>query len=269
MTMIRLFRANVYRFVCNYWNFVILAAIFGFGIYVAQYMEMYTPQKLWERFANDEYDVIFEILQRNLNLYEATNFDEMVEILYHRQFYKVFYRVAGEAMPFISMVMPSLVICTGLSTRGFRTDCQRTSRMKVLLVRVILTHLITVVVCWLLLVYMLGVYTSWQDYSTYVILRNFLLASIEAVSFGSLTCLIGAILRQPVLGVIGSFTATMVMLKLDLPPSIVTDVNEHLLGEATLAPEIVANLISVLVFFAICTALTVLVSFLSKKVDLK
>lgn len=266
--MIRLLRANTYRFLRTYSNYIVLAALLIFGITGAASGDISTRHKLYDM-ANNGFGLWN--FQHLYDMFEAQSFDEFIELLYLRQFHQVFPAVADESIPFLSLIIPSLIICRDCNNRSLQQDVLRTSRTKAVFSRIIQVYLLTLVFCWVILVYMLAFYTTWQSYPVSIMLRNFALASVNVVSLSSFTCLIAVIVRRPIVNTAVSFALFLIIGKisyrtgLPLFPTIVNYSNSHLLAVPGLTGELPWRLIFSLVYFAVCTALTAIAS---RRVDL-
>lgn len=261
--MIRLLRANTYRFLRTYSNYIVLAAMLVFGVYAASSGDIDSRQTL-----NDMANNGFGLwnFQHLYDMFEANSFEEFVELLYLRQFHQVFTAVADESIPFLSFIIPSLLICRDYTNHSLQQDAVRTSRMKAIFSRVIQVYLLTLVLCWIILIYMLAYFTTWQSYPISIILRNFALASVSVVSLSSFTCLIAVIVRRPIVNTAVTFALFVIIAKtgfrtgLPLFPSVVAYSKSYLLAEPGLAGELPWRLMFSLVYFAVCTALTAVVS---------
>lgn len=266
--MIRLLRANTYRFLRTYSNYIALAALLIFCITGACSGDIDKRSTLYDM-ANNGFGLWN--FQHLYDMFEAQSFEEFIDLLYLRQFHQVFPAVSDESIPFLTLVIPSMIICRDCHNRSLQQDALRTSRTKAFFSRIILVYLLTLVFCWVILVYMLANYTSWRSYPVSIMLRNFVLTSINVVSLSSFACLIAVIVRRPIINFAVTFALFLVIARtayrtgLWLMPIMVNYSNSHLLAEPGLAGELPWRLAYALVYFAVCTALTAVAS---RRVDL-
>lgn len=204
--MVRLMRSNFYRLFCSRFALIYLIVLFAFGVWASSTGGIYTPNRL-RILANE---ITWEGVQNVLDLHGINDVDEAMEILYERQFPKVFIFCA-DGMFFLSIFFALIILNRDFANRTVRNSVQLVSRTKFILSKLLTVYIIFSFYCILICLYMLKTFTVGYIAPVGLFIRNFALLLLMTLGTATFMFFIAIVAKHPVFSLAGSFAALFIL----------------------------------------------------------